>query len=127
MRLSGDSALPWLLGIAHNVVRNQRRSLRRHRAAVLRMSTNETSPSGEEEVIARVDAQRALSAALSAVARLPQEQQDVVNLVLWSGLSYEETAQALGVPVGTVRSRIARARTALGASLAPSTLAKESP
>jgi RNA polymerase sigma-70 factor (ECF subfamily) len=126
VRLRSESALPWLLGTAHNVVRNQRRSLRRHRAAVLRLSTNEVSPGGEEEVIARVDAQRALSAALLAVARLPQEQQDVVNLVLWSGLSYEDAAQALGVPVGTVRSRLARARAALGTSLAPATLTKES-
>ena len=126
MRLSGDSALPWLLGTAHNVVRNQRRSLRRHRAAVLRMSATEAAPSNEDEVIARVDAQRALSAALVAADRLPQEQQDVVNLVLWSGLSYEDAAQALGVPVGTVRSRLARARTALGTSLVPATLTKES-
>jgi len=127
VRLSGDSALPWLLGTANNVVRNQRRSLRRHRAAVLRMSTNETSAGGEEEVIARVDAQQALSAALLAVARLPQAQRDVVNLVLWSGLSYEDAAQALGVPVGTVRSRIARALAALGTSLAPAAVTKESP
>jgi RNA polymerase sigma-70 factor (ECF subfamily) len=90
------------------------------------MSTNAVSPSGEEEVIARVDAQRALSAALSAVARLPREQQDVVNLVLWGGLSYEDAAQALGTPVGTVRSRVARARAALGTSLAHATLTKES-
>jgi RNA polymerase sigma-70 factor (ECF subfamily) len=127
VRLSGHSALPWLLGTAHNVVRNQRRSLRRHRAAVLRLSANDVSPSGEEEVIARVDAQRTLSAALTAVERLPQEQQDVVNLVLWSGLSYQDAAQALGVPVGTVRSRVARARAALGASLALATITKESP
>jgi RNA polymerase sigma factor (sigma-70 family) len=127
VRLSGHSALPWLLGTAHNVVRNQRRSLRRHRAAVLRLSTNEVSPSGEEEVIARVDAQRTLSATLLAVERLPREQQDVVNLVLWSGLCYDDAAQALGVPVGTVRSRIARARAALRTSLARATLTKESP
>jgi RNA polymerase sigma-70 factor (ECF subfamily) len=91
------------------------------------MSTNEVSPSGEEEVIARVDAQRALSAALLAVARLPEAQQDVVNLVLWSGLSYEDAAQTLRVPVGTVRSRVARARAALGTSLAPAAITKESP
>jgi RNA polymerase sigma-70 factor (ECF subfamily) len=112
--------------VAHNVIRNQRRSLRRHRAALLRLSTNEVSPSGEEESIARVDAQRALSAALSAVDRLPRKQRDAVNLVLWSGLSYEEAAQTLGVPVGTVRSRIARGRSTLGGSLLTQSITKES-
>jgi RNA polymerase sigma-70 factor, ECF subfamily len=125
VQLNGRSALPWLLGTAHNVVRNQRRSLRRHRAALLRLSSNGVSPSGEDEVIARLDAQRALTAALEALKRLPEEQQDAVNLVLWSGLSYEEAALALGVPVGTVRSRIARARATLSASLATSTTSKE--
>jgi len=125
VQLNGRSALPWLLGTAHNVVRNQRRSLRRHRAALLRLSGSGVSPSGEDETIARVDAQQALTAALEALRRLPQEQQDAVNLVLWSGLSYEDAALALGVPVGTVRSRIARARATLSASLATPTTSKE--
>jgi RNA polymerase sigma factor (sigma-70 family) len=127
VRLSGTSALPWLLGTAHNVLRNQRRSLRRHRAALARLSADGASPSGEEEAIARMDAQRALAAALREIALLPQDQRDAVNLVLWSGLSYQEAAEALGVPIGTVRSRIGRARGALEGALAPlTTTTKES-
>jgi RNA polymerase sigma-70 factor, ECF subfamily len=125
VRLEDQSALPWLLGTAHNVVRNQHRALRRYRAALSRLSEGSVTPSGEEETIARLDAQRALSAALEAVNRLPLEQRDAVNLVLWSGLSYEDAARALGVPVGTVRSRIARARASLGTSLAAPTTNKE--
>jgi RNA polymerase sigma factor (sigma-70 family) len=126
VQLRGTSALPWLLGTANNVVRNQRRSLRRHRAALARMSASVVSASGEEEAIARVDAQRALSVALREIERLPREQREAVTLVLWSGLSYEEAARALAIPVGTVRSRIARARTALEGSLASEpTITKE--
>lgn len=125
VRLEDQSALPWLLGTAHNVVRNQHRALRRYRAALSRMSDGGITPSGEEEAIARLDAQRALSRALEAVGRLPQEQRDAVNLVLWSGLSYEDAALALGVPIGTVRSRVARARASLGAALATPTISKE--
>lgn len=50
---------------------------------------------------------------LRRLRTLPREQQDVVALCLWSGLSYEEASVALSVPVGTVRSRLARARAAL--------------
>jgi RNA polymerase sigma-70 factor (ECF subfamily) len=126
LRLEERSVLPWLLGTAHNVVRNQHRSRRRHRAALARMSEGGVTPSGEEDVIARLDAQQALSAALAAVDGLPQEQRDAVNLVLWSGLSYGDAAQVLEVPVGTVRSRVARARATLAATLAPPMISKES-
>lgn len=111
-------ALPWLLGTAHNVMRNQRRSTWRWRAALRRLaSSTQLASSGiEEDVIAHVDAQRRLSMALRSVDGLPIEQREALNLVAWSGLSYAEAAQALGVPIGTVRSRIARARATLGAT-----------
>jgi RNA polymerase sigma-70 factor (ECF subfamily) len=112
-------------GTANNVVRNQRRSLRRHRAALARLPANAVSATSEDETIARVDAQRTLSAALREIERLPRAQREALTPVLWSGLSYQEAAHALGIPVGTVRSRIARARAALGAALDPPTIMKE--
>ena len=52
--------------------------------------------------------------AILAVARLPRRQREVVLLHVWADLSYEQIARALDIPVGTVRSRLHRARGALG-------------
>jgi RNA polymerase sigma-70 factor (ECF subfamily) len=57
---------------------------------------------------------------LTAVARLPRRQREVVLLYAWADLSYEEIARALDLPIGTVRSRLARARASLGGDAAPS-------
>ncbi len=52
--------------------------------------------------------------AIDAVARLPRRQREVVLLYVWADLSYEQIARALNIPIGTVRSRLNRARGALG-------------
>ena len=103
--------LPWLYGIATNVLRNRRRSLWRHRDLVARLSTEpaRTAP----DAAARAEAAEQMRSVMTRVARLPRKQQDVVALCVWSQLSYGEAAAALGVPVGTVRSRLARARAAV--------------
>jgi RNA polymerase sigma-70 factor (ECF subfamily) len=104
--------LPWLYGIATNVLRNRRRALWRHRRLVEQLA----GVQGEIVVLdasARAEAAEQMRSLLSLVATLPRQQQDVVALCVWSGLSYEEAATALAVPIGTVRSRLARARAAL--------------
>jgi RNA polymerase sigma-70 factor (ECF subfamily) len=100
----GD-ALPWLLGIATNLMRRHWRTERRRLDAYARVASQHT-PS--------VDAHTA-EEAIRAVARLPRRQREVVLLHVWADLSYEQIARALDVPVGTVRSRLSRARGALGA------------
>jgi RNA polymerase sigma-70 factor (ECF subfamily) len=55
----------------------------------------------------------------AAVAELPSEQKEVVALVLIDGLAYREAAAVLGIPIGTLTSRLSRARTALAARLEP--------
>ena len=112
VRLAGESALPWLLGVATNVVRNRWRSQRRQRAALERLPAGRASDFGDEAV-ARLDDEQRMRSALGVLARLPKRDQDVLALCAWQGLSYEETSLALGVPVGTVRSRLARARARL--------------
>jgi len=109
--LQAESALPLLYGIATNALRNQRRSLKRGREAFARLPLERTEePDFGEDVSARLDDQAAMRELLRLFRRLPRREQDVVAICDWSGLSYEEAAVALDIPIGTVRSRLARGR-----------------
>jgi RNA polymerase sigma-70 factor (ECF subfamily) len=110
LQLSNASALPWLIGVANNVIRNGDRSLRRYRSALGRIPVPANGASSEEDTMERLGAQEALARALDAISMLTRGEQDVVLLVLWSELTYAGAATALGIPVGTVRSRLASAR-----------------
>ena len=110
LQLSNTSALPWLLGVANNVTRNAQRSLRRHRSALRRVPAASESASAEHHAMAHLGAQEALAQALEALRPLSQGERDVVLLVLWSELSYADAASTLGIPIGTVRSRLSSAR-----------------
>jgi RNA polymerase sigma factor (sigma-70 family) len=110
LQLSNASALPWLLGVANNVARNADRSVRRYRSALDRLPPQANSTSSEDNAIERLAAQEAIARALEAISALTRAEQDVVLLVLWSELSYADAATALGIPIGTVRSRLASAR-----------------
>ncbi|WP_344829283.1 RNA polymerase sigma factor [Actinocorallia longicatena] len=109
VRLDHDSLLPWLYGVATNVLRNHQRALRRHAAALARMPRTRDEDD-TEAVAARVDDRRRMREILDRISRLPRRHQDVLALCVWEELSYEQAAAALGVPVGTVRSRLNRAR-----------------
>jgi RNA polymerase sigma-70 factor (ECF subfamily) len=109
--LEAESALPLLYGIATNVLRNQRRSLRRRREAFARLPLERTEePDFAEEGSIRLDDQVAMRQLLQLFARLPRREQYVIALCEWSELSYEDAAVALDIPIGTVRSRLARGR-----------------
>jgi RNA polymerase sigma factor (sigma-70 family) len=112
------SALPWLYGVATNVCRNLTRSRRRHLRAVARIGEPVAEPDHADAAVDRLDSEHRMREVLAAVDRLPQRERDVVALVAWSGLTYEEAAAALDVPVGTVRSRLSRARQRLARSAA---------
>jgi RNA polymerase sigma factor (sigma-70 family) len=109
VRLHGDLALPWLLGVATNVLRNRRRSQWRYRAALQRLP-NECGVDFSDDADARVDDERRMRSVLRSLAGLPKRDQEVLALCAWADLSYEEAALALDLPVGTVRSRLSRAR-----------------
>lgn len=110
LQLSNPSALPWLLGVANNVTRNAERSFRRYRSALGRVPPEPDRAGTEDDAIKHVGAQEALARAVEALRPLSQAERDVVLLVLWSELSYADAASSLGIPVGTVRSRLASAR-----------------
>jgi RNA polymerase sigma-70 factor (ECF subfamily) len=106
-----DDARPWLLGIATNVLRHHRRSEGRRLTrlrAVARPPDPEIDPA--ESVAAAVDNASEIDRVAHSLARLDNRYRDVLLLAVSTDLTYEEIARALGVPVGTVRSRLARGR-----------------
>jgi RNA polymerase sigma-70 factor (ECF subfamily) len=115
----GGSPRPWLLGIATNVTRNLRRASRRHAAAVARLPRDEAVRDFADEIAERVDDAAQLTLVRTALARLRRAEREVLALCVWSGLDYRAAADALGVPVGTVRSRLSRARTKLAKHMEP--------
>ena len=104
--------LPWLYGIATNVLRNRRRAQWRHRRLVAQLEA-QPRRAAEPDADARAQAAAQMREVLERMSRLPRAQREVLALCVWSGLSYEEAALALAIPVGTVRSRLARARATL--------------
>jgi RNA polymerase sigma factor (sigma-70 family) len=105
-----ETALPFLYGIASNVIRHQRRSERRFKAAVGRLPRPLAEPDFAGDAAERMDIERQACEARDALRTLPRREQDVFVLCVGMELSYEEAAAALGLPIGTVRSRLSRAR-----------------
>ncbi|WP_062648448.1 RNA polymerase sigma factor [Streptomyces maremycinicus] len=118
VEVGGGSLRPWLFGIATNKARNADRSLRRRLAFLARRA--ESGPRAEdavedfaEDVVGRIDDTRRLAEVRRVLGRLRRHEREVIALCVWGGLDYAQAAEALGVPVGTVRSRLSRARARL--------------
>ncbi|MFF4588824.1 RNA polymerase sigma factor [Streptomyces sp. NPDC001388] len=112
----GGSLRPWLFGIATNKARNADRGLRRRLAFLARRAPGaEAEAVGDfaEDVAGRVDDARRLADVRRVLGRLRRHEREVLALCVWGGLDYAQAAEALGVPVGTVRSRLSRARARL--------------
>jgi RNA polymerase sigma-70 factor (ECF subfamily) len=103
-----DEALrAWLFSILYRLFLDKRRSSRRYMAALQRLHSSDepAQASVEREVVAQ--------SALEALQQLPPEQRGLLLWVSVEGLSYQEIADILEVPIGTVMSRLSRARAAL--------------
>jgi len=110
-------ARPWLYGIATNLIGRHRLAETRQYRALARTGTDPATESFTDLADDRVSASAASRRLAAGLARLPEELRDTLLLVAWGDLSYGETAAALSVPVGTVRSRVSRARSKLRRSL----------
>jgi RNA polymerase sigma-70 factor (ECF subfamily) len=110
---SVERALPWLLGIAVNLLAHHRRSEARHIRA-LASSASEQRVAEEGGSVADRELNERLVAGLE---RLDDYDREVLLLYAWGELRYEEIAAALSIPTGTVRSRLSRARRKLRQAL----------
>ena len=113
-------ARPWLFGIASNVIRHHRRAEQRrihgYVAAEHQYDVADRNGHHESEPLLR-------TRLVDALARLDTRDRDALLLFAWADLTYDEIATALEIPIGTVRSRIHRARSALRESLGDSGVA----
>jgi RNA polymerase sigma-70 factor (ECF subfamily) len=109
------NARPWLYGIATNLLAHHRRTEASRIGATARLLARR--PAGDDaasdQVVERLDAEALWPHIADAVAALPEGERDALLLFVWEELSYDEIACALAVPVGTVRSRLNRARETL--------------
>lgn len=104
-----DSALPWLLRTADYVMRNETRRQHFRRLNLLRQVPTD-EPDHADRVAARIDDERDARRLRALLRKLPRHEREIVELCFWSGLDAASAAVVLGIPIGTVKSRIARAR-----------------
>ncbi len=126
--LARADARPWLYGIATNLTGSRRRTEIRMYRALARTGRDPVTEPFTDQVDGAVSAARAGKRLAAALAALPAAYRDALLLIVWADLSYEQAAAALDVPVGTVRSRVHRARTRLRRALGgidPSALMEE--
>jgi RNA polymerase sigma-70 factor (ECF subfamily) len=117
--LGQPNALPWLFRIALNLARDaiRTRAAEDRAYARLRALARAGTPSEEDQVPRSAEARRELALLARLLVAEPQEDVDALFLHVWDGLSYVEVATALGIPVGTVRSRLSRLRQRLETTL----------
>lgn len=117
--LTCPSARPWLYGIASNLVAEHRRGEARRYRALARSADAAEIASHDERVVQQVSAAVMQPRLAAGLARLSAGDRDVLLLVACAQLSYEEVAEALGIPQGTVGSRLNRARKKLRKIIGP--------
>ncbi len=113
VRIVNGSIVPWLLVTTNNVARNFSRTRRRHRHAMDSLPAPRHQDDFAPAVNDRLDGEPRRAAVRAAFASLSAKEQDVVSLCVIQGMQLADAAAALGVPLGTVKSRLSRAKAKL--------------
>lgn len=109
--LTNPNARPWLFGIASNLVLKHNRKRRRRQRAIGRLGAQfEHRTAFEDRLVEISHASDLWDQIKAAIAELPERDREVILLYVIGELNYSEVADALGIPIGTVRSRIHRVR-----------------
>jgi RNA polymerase sigma factor (sigma-70 family) len=115
---SRADARPWLYGIAVRLIGKHRRTEARYRRMLQSVPADRCTEDFGDRSAERVTAERLRPRLLGVLDALPARDRELLLLIAWAGLTYEETAQAMGLTVSAVRSRLnrirVRTRTALG-------------
>jgi RNA polymerase sigma-70 factor (ECF subfamily) len=114
----GRDCLPWLYGIATRLCHRYWRSETRQLRLLARTGSDPVIEPFTDRVDAQVTAGAVKPRLAEALSRLPQAQRDALLLQAWADLTYDQIARATGVHIGTVQSRISRARRRLREQLA---------
>jgi RNA polymerase sigma factor (sigma-70 family) len=110
------SLLPWLYTVALGATRNHQRARTRYKAALGKVPLQHADDDHADDVARRVDAEARTRRVIAELENLPAGDREVLEMSAWSDLSQAQIARVLGLPVGTVKSRLARAqRTVRGA------------
>jgi RNA polymerase sigma factor (sigma-70 family) len=108
----------WMYKVCRNIWIDEMRARKVRREAAPDLTS---APHEDASTEQRVEAQFALKRAQAGIDALPEEQREVLAMVAIAGMAYREAAEALSVPIGTVMSRLARARAALAAHMEAAT------
>jgi RNA polymerase sigma factor (sigma-70 family) len=115
--VSRSDARPWLDGIVSNLISRHHRAEGRRYRALARVGVTDVVQGHADEVVVRLDAQARRAPLAAALARVADRDRDVLLLIAWAELTSQEAGEALGIPAGTVRSRLNRARGLVQAAL----------
>jgi RNA polymerase sigma factor (sigma-70 family) len=119
-RIDPDRGSPtaWLFGIATNLIRRHHRSEARQLRAYASTGVDPVASFDEAAIVNRLTAAEDWPAVAGVLAAMSPDDRELLTLATWAGLSYQELSDTLGLPLGTVKSRLNRARERLGRRVA---------